>query len=209
MNTLLNHSDLNTTAVESSTSLWRASIGLVVVGFVLSGALYSTASVSVAQLIFPEQANGSLIERDGKIIGSSLVGQQIKSAAYFQSRPSASNYSVDGMSGSNLAVSNPQLQKQIRERSIAFAQSNQIGGAQVPDDMITASGSGIDPDISPEAAQLQIKRVAQQRRLSEQEVRQLVMQYTQTPQFGLYGEPRVNVLKLNLALDQRSTQPAR
>lgn len=209
MNTLLNHSDLNTTAVESSTSLWRASIGLVVVGFVLSGALYSTASVSVAQLIFPEQANGSLIERDGKIIGSSLVGQQVKSAAYFQSRPSASNYSVDGMSGSNLAVSNPQLQKQIRERSIAFAQSNQIGGAQVPDDMITASGSGIDPDISPEAAQLQIKRVAQQRRLSEQEIHQLVMQYIQTPQFGLYGEPRVNVLKLNLALDQRSTQPAR
>lgn len=209
MNTLLNHPDLNTTAVESSTSLWRASIGLVVVGFVLSGALYSTASVSVAQLIFPEQANGSLIERDGKIIGSSLVGQQVKSAAYFQSRPSASNYSVDGMSGSNLAVSNPQLQKQIRERSIAFAQSNQIGGAQVPDDMITASGSGIDPDISPEAAQLQIKRVAQQRRLGEQEVRQLVMQYTQTPQFGLYGEPRVNVLKLNLALDQSSTQPAR
>lgn len=209
MNTLLNHPDLHTTAVESSTSLWRASIGLVVVGFVLSGALYSTASVSVAQLIFPEQANGSLIERDGKIIGSSLVGQQIKSAAYFQSRPSASNYSVDGMSGSNLAVSNPQLQKQIRERSIAFVQSNQIGGAQVPDDMITASGSGIDPDISPEAAQLQIKRVAQQRRLGEQEVRQLVMQYTQTPQFGLYGKPRVNVLKLNLALDQRSTQPAR
>ncbi|MCB8769700.1 potassium-transporting ATPase subunit KdpC [Acinetobacter soli] len=209
MNTLLNHPDLNTTAVESSTSLWRASIGLVVVGFVLSGALYSTASVSVAQLIFPEQANGSLIERDGKIIGSSLVGQQIKSAAYFQPRPSASNYSVDGMSGSNLAVSNPQLQKQIRERSIAFAQSNQIGGAQVPDDMITASGSGIDPDISPEAAQLQIKRVAQQRRLSEQEIHQLVMQYTQTPQFGLYGKPRVNVLKLNLALDQRSTQPAR
>lgn len=113
------------------------------------------------------------------------------------------------MSGSNLAVSNPQLQKQIRERSIAFAQSNQIGGAQVPDDMITASGSGIDPDISPEAAQLQIKRVAQQRRLSEQEIHQLVMQYIQTPQFGLYGEPRVNVLKLNLALDQRSTQPAR
>ena len=204
MNTLSNHPALNRSIEASSASVWRASLGLVVVGFAIAGALYSAASVSVAQLIFPVQSNGSLIELDGQVIGSRLVGQNVKNLAYFQPRPSAGNYNVDGMSASNLAISNPQLQKQIRERALVFAQVNHVGLDQVPDDMITTSGSGIDPDISPEAAQLQAKRVAQQRHLSEQDVHQLIQQYIQAPQFGLYGQPRVNVLELNLALDQRA-----
>ena len=204
MNTLSNHPALNRSIEASSASVWRASLGLVVVGFAIAGALYSAASVSVAQLIFPVQSNGSLIELDGQVIGSRLVGQNVKNLAYFQPRPSAGNYSVDGMSASNLAISNPQLQKQIRERALVFAQVNHVGLDQVPDDMITTSGSGIDPDISPEAAQLQAKRVAQQRHLSEQDVHQLIHQHIQAPQFGLYGQPRVNVLELNLALDQRA-----
>lgn len=204
MNTLSNHPALNRSIEASSASVWRASLGLVVVGFAIAGALYSAASVSVAQLIFPVQSNGSLIKLDGQVIGSRLVGQNVKNLAYFQPRPSAGNYSVDGMSASNLAISNPQLQKQIRERALVFAQVNHVGLDQVPDDMITTSGSGIDPDISPEAAQLQAKRVAQQRHLSEQDVHQLIQQHIQAPQFGLYGQPRVNVLELNLALDQRA-----
>lgn len=167
--------------------------------------LYSTASVSIAQLIFPKQANGSLIELDGNVVGSSLVGQNFVSEQYFQGRPSAVSYSVDGMAGSNLAISNPDLQKQIKERTAQFAQNNQMTEQQVPNEMVTASGSGIDPDISPESALLQVKRVAQQRHLPEQQVRDLVQQQIQAEQFGIYGQARVNVLQLNLALDQLSS----
>jgi K+-transporting ATPase ATPase C chain len=109
------------------------------------------------------------------------------------------------MAGSNLAVSNPELQKKIKERTLQFAQNNQILEQQVPPEMITASGSGIDPDISPESALLQVKRVAQQRALSEQKVRDLVQQQIQSVQLGLYGQARVNVLQLNIALDQLSS----
>ncbi|MDA3500574.1 potassium-transporting ATPase subunit KdpC [Acinetobacter junii] len=207
MNTLLNHEQLNenTQTLHISSSVLRPSIGLVVVGFLISGALYSMASVSFAQLMFPKQANGSVIELNGKVIGSSLVGQNFVSEKYFHARPSAVSYSVDGMAGSNLAVSNPDLQKQIKERAVQFAQSNHITVQQVPNDMMTASGSGIDPDISPESALLQVKRLAQQRHLTEQQVRQVVQQHIQPTQFGIYGQARVNVLQLNLALDQLST----
>jgi K+-transporting ATPase ATPase C chain len=167
--------------------------------------LYATASVSIAQLIFPKQANGSVIELNGKIIGSSLVGQNFVSEQYFHGRPSAVSYNVDGMAGSNLAISNPDLQKQIKERTAQFAQNNQMTEQQVPNEMVTASGSGIDPDISPESALLQVKRVAQQRHLPEQQVRDLVQQQIQAEQFGIYGQARVNVLQLNLALDQLSS----
>lgn len=208
MNTLLSHEQLNQQDLVLSSqghSVLRPSLGLVVVGFLISGALYSMASVSFAQLMFPKQANGSVIELNGKIIGSSLVGQNFVSEQYFHGRPSAVNYSVDGMAGSNLAVSNPDLQKQIKERTTQFAQNNQVSEQQVPSEMITASGSGIDPDISPESAFLQVKRVAQQRHLPEQQVRDLVQQQIQPAQFGIYGQARVNVLQLNLALDQLSS----
>ncbi|WP_336938762.1 potassium-transporting ATPase subunit KdpC [Acinetobacter modestus] len=186
-------------------SALRPSIGLILVGFLIAGGLYATASVSIAQLLFPVQANGSLIELDGRIVGSSLVGQNFVGEQYFHGRPSAVSYNVDGMAGSNLAVSNPDLQKQIKERTVQFAQNNHITEQQVPNEMVTASGSGIDPDISPESALLQVKRVAQQHHLPEQQVRDLVQQQIQPAQFGVYGQARVNVLQLNLALDQLSS----
>lgn len=203
MNTLLNHEQLNQQGLVHSAL--RPSLGLIVVGFLIAGVLYVTASVSVAQLLFPEQANGSLIKLDDRIVGSSLVGQNFVGGQYFHGRPSAVSYSVDGMAGSNLAVSNPDLQKQIKERTVQFAQDNHILEQKVPNDMVTASGSGIDPDISPESALLQVKRVAELRHLAEQQVRDLVQQQIQPAQFGLYGQARVNVLQLNLALDQLSS----
>ncbi|MCH7385605.1 potassium-transporting ATPase subunit KdpC [Acinetobacter dispersus] len=208
MNTLLNHEQLNKQDLPLSNpvhAILRPSLGLILVGFLVAGVLYSAVSVSIAQLIFPKQANGSLIELDGRIVGSSLVGQNFVGEQYFHGRPSAVGYSVDGMAGSNLAVSNPDLQKQIKERTVQFAHNNHISEQQVPNDMVTASGSGIDPDISPESALLQVKRVAQQRHLSEQQLRDLVQQQIQPAQLGLYGQARVNVLQLNLALDQLSS----
>ncbi len=208
MNTLLSHEQLNQQNPQLSNpvhSVLRPSLGLVAVGFFIAGMLYATASVSIAQFIFPKQANGSVIELNGKIIGSSLVGQNFVSEQYFHGRPSAVSYNVDGMAGSNLAISNPDLQKQIKERTAQFAQNNQITEQHVPNEMVTTSGSGIDPDISPESAFFQVKRVAQQRHLPEQQVRDLVQQQIQPAQFGIYGQARVNVLQLNLALDQLSS----
>ncbi|PKF36211.1 potassium-transporting ATPase subunit KdpC [Acinetobacter proteolyticus] len=210
MNTLLNHEQLNKQDLPLSNpvhSILRPSLGLILVGFLVAGVLYSAVSVSIAQLIFPQQANGSLIELDGRIVGSSLVGQHFVGEQYFHGRPSALSYNVDGMAGSNLAVSNPDLQKQIKERTVQFAHNNHISEQQVPNDIVTASGSGIDPDISPESALLQVKRVAQQRHLSEQQLRDLVQQLIQPAQLGLYGQARVNVLQLNLALDQLPSTP--
>ncbi|MDR2062098.1 MAG: potassium-transporting ATPase subunit KdpC [Acinetobacter sp.] len=186
-------------------SMLRPGMGLVLVGFLMAGLLYTTASVSIAQLIFPTQANGSLIELNGTIVGSSLVGQAFSSEQYFHGRPSAVSYNVDAMAGSNLAISNPELQKQIRERTVQFAHRHRISEQQVPNEMITASGSGIDPDISPESALLQVKRVSGQRHLEEQQLRDLVQQQIQPAHFGVYGQARVNVLQLNLALDQLSS----
>lgn len=208
MNTLLKHEQLNQQNLQLSNpvhSVLRPSLGLVAVGFFIAGMLYATASVSIAQLIFPKQANGSVIEMNGKVVGSSLVGQNFVSEQYFHGRPSAVSYNVDGMAGSNLAVSNPDLQTLIKERTTQFAQTNHITEQHVPNEMVTASGSGIDPDISPESALLQVKRVAQQRHLPEQRVRDLVQQQIQPAQFGIYGQARVNVLQLNLALDQLSS----
>ena len=208
MNTLFSHEQLNQQDLALSSqghSVLRPSLGLILVGFFIAGMLYATASVSVAQLLFPEQANGSLIKLDDRIVGSSLVGQNFVSEQYFHGRPSAVSYNVDGMAGSNLAISNLDLQKQIKERTVQFAQNNHITEQHVPNEMVTASGSGIDPDISPESALLQVKRVAQQRHLSEQRVRDLVQQQIQPAQFGVYGQARVNVLQLNLALDQLSS----
>lgn len=208
MNTLLNHEQLNKQDLPLSNpvhAILRPSLGLILVGFLVAGVLYSAVSVSIAQLIFPKQANGSLIELDGRIVGSSLVGQNFVGEQYFHGRPSTVSYNVDGMAGSNLAVSNPDLQKQIKERTVQFAHNNHISEQQVPNDIVTASGSGIDPDISPESALLQVKRVAQQRHLSEQQLRDLVQQQIQPAQLGLYGQARVNVLQLNLALDQLSS----
>lgn len=180
----------------------RQSLGLVAIGFMLCGILYCVVNVSIAQIIFPAQANGSLIEHQGKMVGSALVAQSFTGQQYFHPRPSAVDYNPQSVGGSNLAVGNPDLQQQIAERQAKFAHENAINPQDVPNEMLTASGSGIDPDISPQSALLQLKRVAQHRQLTEQQVENIVKQHIQPKQYGLFGQERVNVLQLNLALDQ-------
>ena len=185
-------------------SLIRASLGLTLISLGLCGFLYSAAATGFGQLLFPQQANGSLIERDGQVLGSSLVGQPFHAAQYFQGRPSAANYDPMLMAGSNLARNNPALSKMIEQRIVAIEDQDQVKRHQIPSDLVTASASGIDPEISVQSAMLQVKRIAKQRTLSEQQLIELIQQHTTKPTFGLLGQPRIHVLKLNLALDQIS-----
>lgn len=187
--------------------LIRASVGTSVVVLGLFGALYCGAAVGIGQLVFPAQSNGSVIEQHGQIVGSALVAQPFSGEQYFHPRPSAAAYNPMAMSGSNQALSNPDLQKRVAEARQQIAAEDGVDAVQVPSDLITQSGSGMDPDISPAAATLQVKRVAAQRGLSDVQVEQLVQQYTTAKQFGVLGEPRVNVLQLNVALDQQYPVP--
>ena len=198
MNTL-NTSEL---VQPSLVSLIRASLGLTLISLGLCGFLYSTVGTGLGQLLFPEQANGSLIEIDGKVLGSSLVGQPFNALQYFQGRPSVAHYDPMLMAGSNLARTNQELRKMIEQRMAAIEAKDQVKSSQIPSDLVTASGSGIDPDISVQSAMLQVRRIAKQRTLSEQQVIELIQQYTLKPTFGILGQSRINVLKLNLALDQ-------
>lgn len=187
--------------------LIRASVGTSVVVLGLFGALYCGAAVGIGQLVFPAQSNGSVIEQHGQIVGSALVAQPFSGEQYFHPRPSAAAYNPMAMSGSNQALSNPDLQKRVAEARQQIAAEDGVDAVQVPSDLITQSGSGMDPDISPAAATLQVKRVAAQRGVSDVQVEKLVQQYTRAKQFGVLGEPRVNVLQLNLALDQQYPVP--
>jgi len=180
-------------------------VALTIVLTVLLGIIYPFVMTGLSELLFKEKARGSLIEREGKVIGSRLIGQPFKSAGYFHSRPSAagSGYDATASGGTNLGPTSKQLfEEQVRGRA------KQLGAespnTQIPVDLITSSGSGLDPHISPAAAEFQIPRVARERRISEDEVRQLVRKHTEGRQFGVLGEPRVNVLELNLALDETS-----
>lgn len=186
----------------SYASLLRASIGLTIVSLGLCGFLYSATVTGLGQLLFPAQANGSLIELDGKILGSSLVAQPFTDPKYFQPRPSAANYDPMAMAGSNMARTNPELTKIIEQRIADIEARDHIEGRQIPSDLVTASGSGIDPEISLKSAMIQVKRVAEARHLSGQQVIELIQQYTLKPTFGVLGQERINVLELNLALDQ-------
>ena len=186
----------------SYASLLRASIGLTIVSLGLCGFLYSATVTGLGQLLFPAQANGSLIELDGKILGSSLVAQPFTDPKYFQPRPSAANYDPMAMAGSNMARTNPELTKIIEQRIADIEVRDHIDGRQIPSDLVTASGSGIDPEISLKSAMIQVKRVAAARHLSDQQVIELIQQYTLKPTFGVLGQERINVLELNLALDQ-------
>lgn len=188
--------------IEHSSEILRPAIGLSLVSLLGFGLLYSSIATGLGQVLFPQQANGSLIEQNQVIVGSSLVAQNFQNPRYFMSRPSAANYDPMALSGSNLAVTNPDLKNKIEQRLVEVVQQNHIAKNQIPSDLVTASGSGIDPHISPQAAQLQVERIAQLRHLSKQHIHDLIQQHIQLKQFGVMGQARVNVLELNLALDQ-------
>ena len=183
----------------------RPAIVSLFVFTIITGILYPLAVTGIAQLIFPGQANGSIIVKNGKPVGSSLIGQPFDDPKYFWGRLSATSpfpYNSASSSGSNLAQTNPALVKQAKERISALREADPQATASVPADLATASGSGLDPHISPAAAEYQIKRVAKARGMDEAKVRTLVTNYTEGRQLGIFGEPRVNVLKLNLAIDE-------
>jgi potassium-transporting ATPase KdpC subunit len=192
----------------------RPAIVFIIALTLITGVAYPFAITGIAELIFPDKAQGSLVERDGKLVGSSLIGQQFTSEGYFHGRPSATTapdpndpaktvpapYNAANSGGSNLGPTSKALIERLGGDIEKLKQENP--SAQVPADLVTTSGSGLDPHISPEAALFQVPRVAKARNLPENVLRQLVAANTSDPLIGLLGEPRVNVLELNLALDR-------
>src|SRR4029453_9670407 len=179
---------------------------------VVTGIAYPLAVTGIAQLVFPSQANGSLLVRDGRVVGSALIGQPFDAPKYFWGRPSATSpfaYNAGASSGSNLSPTNSALVAAVQSRVEALHAVDPGNTAPVPVDLVTAPGSGLDPHISPAAALYQVPRVARERRLSEDAVRAIVEQHTEGRFLGLLGEPRVNVLALNLALDGRGRHDRR
>lgn len=187
--------------MNTTSSSLRASLGLALVSLLLLGLFYSLVATGLGGLLFPRTASGSLIERDGKVVGSALVAQPFADERYFQPRPSAANYDLMALAGSNQARSNPDLRQRIAETRAAVAAREGIAPEAVPGDLFTQSGGGIDPHISPEGARIQIARVAKTRGLDAAKVGELVARHAEDPQLGLFGSPRVNVMALNLALD--------
>jgi potassium-transporting ATPase KdpC subunit len=172
----------------------------------ITGVAYPALVTAIAELVFPHQANGSLIVKDGKAVGSALIGQPFDDPKYFWGRPSATSpfgYNAASSAGSNLSPTNPDLIKTVQGRVDALRTADPGNTAPVPVDLVTASGSGLDPHISPAAALYQVERVAKARKMSAADVRALVERHTEGRQLGFLGEPRVNVLALNLALDGR------
>ena len=169
----------------------------------VTGVIYPLTVIGIAQLVFPFQANGSLMEVDGQVVGSALIGQNFSDPRYFWSRPSASDYDPMPSAGSNLSPTSKKLLEQVQQREQTLRTIYGLpADYELPSDLLFASGSGLDPHISSASARLQIIRVARARNLKEAQVAALVEQYTEPRQFGLLGEPRVNVLLLNIALDR-------
>ena len=177
---------------------------------IVTGLAYPLLSTGLARVLFPRQAAGSLVHRDGQVLGSDWIGQSFTAPRDFWGRPSATvdannkplPYNAANSGGSNLAPSNPDLHKAVQERIAALKALDPEAQGPVPGDLVTSSGSGLDPHISPAAAAYQVRRVAKARGLDEAKVRELVVSQIEGPTFGMLGESRVNVLKLNLALDQ-------
>jgi potassium-transporting ATPase KdpC subunit len=168
---------------------------------ILLGVIYPLTITAISQLILPDRANGQLIQRDGKIIGSRIIGQAFTGSGYFHSRPSAggNGYDAANSGGTNLGPTNQKLIDRVRQDTALLQAENP--GTPIPVDLITTSASGLDPSISPAAAEFQVPRVARERGMSHDQVRQFVMKHTDARQLGFLGEPRVNVLELNLDLD--------
>ncbi len=188
-------------------------IAIILLGLltVLTGLIYPAVITGIAQVIFPYQANGSLITQNGKVVGSALIGQQFTDSKYFWGRLSATGdhpYHAASSGGSNLGPTNPALQKEVSDRIAALKASDPGNNQPIPVDLVTSSGSGLDPNISVAAAQYQAARVARVRGLPLDKVQALINQYTTGRQLGFLGEPRVNVLKLNLALNAAQGAPA-
>ncbi len=188
------------------------SIKLTIALTILTGLIYPLAMTAIANIIFPHQAQGSLIVRDGKVVGSKLIGQTFTAPGYFHGRPSAAGdkgYDASNSSGSNLGPTNKTLISTVQQRLKDVMEANPGTNAhQVPMDLVTASGSGLDPEISPAAADIQVSRVAKVRGVGEDDVRLLIRQNTRARYLGVLGEAGVNVLALNLALDKLSPPKA-
>jgi potassium-transporting ATPase KdpC subunit len=184
----------------------RSSLVLFLLLTLLTGVVYPLIMTGVGQAAFHQQVNGSQIERNGRIVGSRLLGQPFSSPKYFWGRPSATSphpYNAAVSSGSNQGPINPALESAVKERIATLRVADPTNTAPVPIDLVTASASGLDPHISPAAAEYQVARVARERNVPVEDVRRLVAQATEGRQFGILGEPRVNVLELNLSLDQQ------
>jgi len=189
--------------------LFIQSILLTIVFTVLTGVLYPLVITGIAQVAFHNQANGSLIEHNGQVVGSELLAQQFTGDKYFWPRPSAGSYATVPSGASNLGPTSQTLQSNVTANATAFRTGNKLAAdAPVPADMVFTSASGLDPHISPEAAQLQVARVAAARSMSADQVKALVEKFVEPPQWGIFGEARVNVLRLNLALDEMDTKKA-
>jgi potassium-transporting ATPase KdpC subunit len=182
----------------------RPAIVLFVAMAVVTGVIYPVVVTAVGSTAFSEQATGSLIEKNGKVVGSALIGQQFDAPNYFWGRLSATTpnpYNAQNSGGSNLGPTNPALSDEVKGRLGALHDADPTNTAPVPVDLATSSGSGLDPEITPAAAEYQAARVAKARGVSVDQIEQVIAQNTQGRQFGIFGEARVNVLKLNLALD--------
>ncbi len=190
----------------------KVSLAMLPVLAIVTGVIYPLVVTGIGRLVFPRAAAGSLIERDGRVVGSRLIGQPFDDPRYFWGRPSATGpiaYNAAASAGSNLGPTNPARIEAVRARVEALRAADPGQAAPIPIDLVTASGSGLDPDISPAAAAFQVPRVARSRGLDEDIVRQVVAAATRERDLGLLGEPRVNVLALNLALDERdAAKPA-
>lgn len=180
---------------------WRAALVLAALSVPAFGLLYPGLGAALGGALFPDQATGSLVERDGVIVGSALVAQPFSDPRYVVPRPSAAGFNPVGAAGSNLAVSNPALRERMAADAAAITAREGITTAELPVELISASGSGLDPHLSPAAVDVQVPRVARARGMDEATVRAIVRAHTEQPWLGVFGEPRVNVLALNLALD--------